>query len=65
MGKYHKQFFIFNFYFFHSVLQTQEVWSALHVEQEDNIGFAMEVFTSRCRKDESSLLLSPLTSARR
>lgn len=56
-------FFFFFFQFFHSVLQTQEVWLALHVEQEGNIGFAVEFFTSRCMKDESFLLLSPLTSA--
>lgn len=56
--------FIFNFFqLFHSVLQTQAVWLALHVEREVNIGFAVEFFTSRCMKDESFLLLSPLTSA--
>lgn len=56
--------FIFNFFqLFHSVLQTQAVWLALHVEREVNIGFTVEFFTSRCMKDESFLLLSPLTSA--
>lgn len=48
--------------FFHSVLQTQEVWLAFHVEQEPNVGFAVEFFISRCMKDESFLLLSPLSS---
>lgn len=56
--------FLFLFFqLFHSVLQTQAVWLALHTEQEVNIGFAVEFFTSRCVKDESFLLLSPLTSA--
>lgn len=62
MWKYHKQNFYF-FQLFHSVLQTQAVWSALHVEREVNIGFAVEFFTSRCMKEDSFLLLSPLTSA--
>lgn len=52
MWKYHKQNFLFLFFFqlFHSVLQTQAVWLALHIEREVSIGFAVGFFTSRWTK---------------
>lgn len=66
MWKYHRQNFIYFFVKFSTPfcrLRRFGVWLALHVEQDDNFGFALEFFTSRCMKDQSFPLLSPLTSA--